>query len=363
MATHLEISLQRDIDRIRTKVTEMGALAEVALHDCMKAVAEYDRQLAYAVILRDQYIDEKEKEIDRLCLEFLVRQQPVAGPLRFAYSTIRINLELERVGDYAESIARSLLKLREMPATFPREQFVELARCATAMLHDAVKAFVAQDAELARKTIELEEGIDLRRSKLIKDIVLLFRENQLPFEALDPLTMMVRRFERVADQAQNICTEVLYMCTGENVKHPGSEVFRVLFVDEHDACLTKMAESIANSLGQPKFVFTSAGLDPQPIATETIAFLQRKGHETSYLVPRILHQVPNLDHYHLIIALSPEVKKAFPRRPRKGIYLDWNVPDPSAGKGTPTEAADTYERAYQAIKESIDDFVQAILKS
>lgn len=363
MATHLEISLQRDIDRIRTKVTEMAALAEVALQDCMKAVAEYDRQLAYAVILRDQYIDEKEKEIDRLCLEFLVRQQPVAGPLRFAYSTIRINLELERVGDYAESIARSLLKLREMPATFPREQFVELARCATAMLHDAVKAFVAQDAELARKTIELEEGIDLRRSKLIKDIVLLFRENQLPFEALDPLTMMVRRFERVADQAQNICTEVLYMCTGENVKHPGSEVFRVLFVDEQDACLTKMAESIANSLGQPKFVFTSAGLDPQPMATETIAFLQRKGHETSHLVPRILHQVPNLDHYHLIIALSPEVKKAFPRSPRKGVYLEWNVPDPSACKGTPTEAADAYERAYKAIKESIDDFVQAILKS
>ena len=362
MATYLETSVQRDIDRIRTKVTEMGALAEVALQDCIKAVAEHDRQLAYAIILRDQYIDEKEKEIDRLCLEFLVRQQPVAGPLRFAYSTIRINLELERVGDYAESIARRLLKLREMPATFPREQFIELARCATAMLHDAVKAFVEQDAELARKTIELEDGIDLRSSKLIKDIVLLFRENHLPFEALDPLTMMVRRFERVADQAQNICTEVLYMCTGEYAKHSGSEVFRVLFVDDHDACLTKMVELIANSLGQPKFIFTSAGLDPRPMAPETITFLQQKGHDTSYLVPKILHQVPNLDHYHLIVALSPEVKKAFPRRPRKGVYLDWIVPDPSVLAGTPTQATEAYERAYKTIKESIDDFVQAILK-
>eukprot|EP01041_Mallomonas_annulata_P042020 gene42020-66208_t len=64
MATYLETSVQRDIDRIRTKVTEMGALAEVALQDCIKAVAEHDRQLAYAIILRDQYIDEKEKEID-----------------------------------------------------------------------------------------------------------------------------------------------------------------------------------------------------------------------------------------------------------------------------------------------------------
>ena len=363
MATFLETSLQRDIDRIRTKVTEMGALAESALQDCVKAVAAHDRELAYAIILRDQYIDDKEKEIDRLCLEFLVRQQPVAGPLRFAYSTIRINLELERVGDYAESIARRLLTIREMPATFPREQFVELARHSTAMLHDAIKAFVEQDVELARKTIELEDGIDLRRSKMIKDLVHLFRENQIPFDALDPLTMMVRRFERVADQARNICTEVLYMCTGEYVKHPGSEAFRVLFVDEHDACLTKMAESIANSLGQPKFIFTSAGLDPHPMTPATNAFLVQKGHDPSYLVPKNLHQVPNLEHYHLIIALSPEVKKAFPRRPRKGIYLEWNVEDPCAINGSPAQVNDAYERAYKTIKESINDFVQAILKS
>jgi phosphate transport system protein len=363
MATYLETSLQRDIDRIRTKVTEMGALAESALQDCVKAVAEHNRELAYAVILRDQYIDDKEKEIDRLCLEFLVRQQPVAGPLRFAYSTIRINLELERVGDYAESIARRLLKIAEMPATFPREQFVELARNSISMLRDAVKAFVEQDVELARKTIELEDGIDLRKSKLIKDLVHLFRENQIPFEALDPLTMMVRRFERVSDQARNICTEVLYMCTGEYVKHPGSEVFRVLFVDEHDACLTKIAEAIANSLGQPKFIFTSAGLDPQPMASETVAFLQEKGHDPSYLIPKNLHQVPNLDHYHLIIALSPGVRKTFPRRPRKGVYLDWNVEDPSTFNGSPAQMTEAYERTYQAIRQSILDFVQAILKS
>jgi protein-tyrosine-phosphatase len=174
---------------------------------------------------------------------------------------------------------------------------------------------------------------------------------------------MVRRFERVADQARNICTEVLYMCTGEYVKHPGSEVFRVLFVDVHDACLTKMAESIANSLGQPKFIFTSAGLDPLPMTPATTAFLEQKGHDPSYLVPKNLHQVPNLEHYHLIVALSAEVKKAFPRRPRKGIYLDWNVEDPNAIDGSPAQVNDAYERAYRTIKENINDFVQAILKS
>lgn len=363
MTSFLESSLQRDINRIRANVTEMGRLAVGALQDCVKAVSEHDRELAYVVILRDQYVDDKEKEIDRLCLEFLVRQQPVAQPLRFAYTTIRINLELERVGDYAESIARQLLKLSELPATFPREKFIELARHSIAMLEDAIKAFVDQDAELARKTIELEDGIDLRKSTLIRELVHLFREGKMPFEALDPLTIMVRRYERVADQARNICTEVLYMCTGEYAKHQGSEVFRVLFVDEHDDCLTKIAEAVANSLGQPKFIFTSAGIDPRPVSSETLRFLEEKGLDPSYLVSKALHQVPNLEHYHLIVALSPEVKKRFPRRPRKGVYLDWAVENPENVKGTPAEVRAAYERACKMITENINQFVQAILKS
>ncbi|MBI5691839.1 MAG: phosphate signaling complex protein PhoU [Verrucomicrobia bacterium] len=363
MSSLLDASLQRDIDRIRTKVMEMGKLAVGALNDCLKAVTEVDRELAYAVILRDQYVDEKEKEIDRLCLEFLVRQQPVAQSLRLAYCALRINLELERVGDYAESIARQLLKLKEMPASFPKDEFTQLAQHAIAMLDDATKAFVGQDAELARKTIELEDGVDLRKSALIKNLVHLFREGRLPFEALDPLTMMVRRYERVADQARNICTEVLYLCTGEYAKHPGSEVFRVLFIDEHDDCLTKISEAVANALGQSKFIFTSAGLDPRPVGKETLRFLESKGLDPSYLVSRALHQVPNLDHYHLIIALSPEVKKRFPRRPRKGVYLDWSIENPARASGSPEEVHAAFDRAYRQISESVNQFVQAVLKS
>ena len=79
--THLEATLQRDIDTIRSKVKRMASLAESALSDGLKALLENNGQLAYSVILRDREIDEYEKEIDRLCLEFLVRQQPAAGPL------------------------------------------------------------------------------------------------------------------------------------------------------------------------------------------------------------------------------------------------------------------------------------------
>src|ERR1041385_9536535 len=119
MRSHYEETLQRDIKAIQEKILKMAQLDERALRDSLKALVERNRQLAYAVILRDQYIDELEKEVDRLCLEFLVRQQPVAGPLRLAYATIRINLELERVGDYAEGIARQILKLTAMDVPIP----------------------------------------------------------------------------------------------------------------------------------------------------------------------------------------------------------------------------------------------------
>lgn len=358
---HLEQSLQRDIDRLKSKIGEMSALCEVALKSCIKALAEQNRQLAFAIILRDQYIDELEKEIDRLCLEFLVRQQPVAGLLRFAYSTIKVNLELERVGDYAESMARQTLKLIGKNLPIPLEEFKEMADMAIPMFHDAVQAFLEQNGELAAKTIQIEEAIDLRKRHLNEKLVEMFRKEQIPYEVLNALIMINRRWERVSDQARNICMETLYMCTGEFAKHPGAEAFRILFVDEYNACRSLMAEAIANSLNLPRFVFASAGLTPKPIEPKTIEFMKSKGHDISRAVPKSVIQVPNLDHYNVIVALSPEVRKAFPQRPRKAVFLDWSIEDPSRVDGSAAQILEAYEQAYAFIKSHIIDLVNAVV--
>src|SRR5207247_2758466 len=212
MGTHLEESLQRDIGRIRGKVTCMGELAERSLRDCVKALQERNRQLAYSIILRDQRIDELEKEIDRLCIEFLLRQQPVAGHLRFAYATIKINLELERVGDYAESIARQILLLGSSETAVPYELFTEIGELAISMLHNAVRAFVDQDASLAKRTIEVEDQVDMLRHKAGAELVRMRGADQIALEALTPLMTIVNRFERVADQAKRLCQHNLHMC-------------------------------------------------------------------------------------------------------------------------------------------------------
>ena len=360
MQTHLEESLQRDIDRIRKNVVQMANLAETALQSCITAYVDQNRQLAYAVILRDQYIDEKEKEIDRLCLEFIVRQQPVAAPLRFAYSTIKINLEIERVGDYSESIARQVLKLQDKPAANIQAGIVEIATLSISMFHDAIRAFVEQDAELAKKNISIEAAVDKMRQKLNSDLIQLLLESKITYDVFDPIMLIIKRFERVSDQARNICMEILYMITGEYAKHPGAEAFRVLFLDDHNHCRSQIAEAIANAENQSRFVFTSAGVNPQPVDRDTIAFMQTKGFDISRTVPKSIHQIPNLDHYQVIVALSPNAYSLFPQRPRKTIFLDWPVDDPSA---TPSrgENSAAYEAVYTYIQHQVKDLINAII--
>jgi phosphate transport system protein len=199
--THMEVSIERDISRIRSKVREMARMVEQALIDCIKAIAESSYQRTYAVVLRDQHVNEKEMEIDRLCLEFLVRQQPVAMPLRFAYSTIRINLEIERVGDYAESIARQLLRNRE-PIDEPiKERIVDLGKLVMGLFHDAVKAFLEQDTEQAKKCMKAAGVVDSLRCKLDDDIAAYLNEKKISYALHASLITIVRRFERVSDQA------------------------------------------------------------------------------------------------------------------------------------------------------------------
>lgn len=312
------------------------------------------------MILRDRRIDELEKEIDRLCLEFIVRQQPVARHLRFAYVTIKINQEVERIGDYAESIARQIIKVINLSVTVPLDRYQRMAGLSIPMLRDAVKAYLDGDAELARKTMLVEEEVDVLKSALNAELVQLRQDDKIPLQALTPLTTIARRFERVSDQAKNVCEEALYLITGEYQKHPGGDVWRVVFLDDHNSCRGQMAEAIGQALDQPKFVFTSAALDPRPIDPGTVAFLQSKGIDHSRAVPRSLEGVPNLEFVQIIVALSPEAKKAFPKG-TKAVCLEWNLEDPSQVAGTPEQKQAAYEAAYTFLKSQIGDVVEAVL--
>lgn len=350
--------MQRDIDNIRAKITRMVELDVQALADAREAVVTGSRPLAYRVILRDQFVDELEKELDRLCLEFLVRQQPVASHLRFVYATIKLNQELERIGDYAESIARQALKLQ--PERFPAsvgQRVREISQMAIPMLQDAVRSFLTQDLALAERTMQSEITIDEFRNQINRELIQAREAGQVSLEDLTPLLTVVRRYERVSDQAKNICEEVVYLCTGEYAKHVGVEQFRILFLDQDNAAMSQMAEGIANHLHQPKFIFASAGAEAKPVAEGAVKFLAGKGVDISLQRSKSVRQVPHLENYQAVVIFDPKLRPTLRSFTTKAIVLDWSPVWAEAGGAAQLD----YEKAYQFLDLHIRDLLQAIL--
>ena len=357
---HLEETLQRDIDGIRAKVSEMARLAERALTSSVQALTDRDRRTAYAVILRDQYIDEIETELDRLCLEFLVRHQPAGVHLRFVYTAIQVNKEIERIGDYAESIARQALTLSSLEPPASYALFKELAAIPVQMLGDALRAFLDRDADLAWRTMAAEERANELRNAINAELADLARSGKIPTAAVTPLMTVARRLERAADQAKNFCEDVLYLCTGEFIKHKGAEGFRVLFVDVTNASLSQVAEGLGNSLKLPRFTFSSAGIAPKPLDSRAVDFMARRGIDISSQTSKALSQVPDSDHYQVIVALSPAVLKSLGPRPGKPILLNWPLQDPANLQGPPEAVSSAYQSACQALEEHLRDLAGAI---
>lgn len=358
---HLEAQLQHDIDVIRAKVLEMAYLDERALTRSLQAFLTWNRQIAYSVILRDQYVDELETELDRLCLAFILRHQPAASHLRFVYAASKIVKELERVGDYAESISRTVLTLSSMELNIPMDGFVGLANHAIPMLHNAVRAFVEGNPDLARATKANEKTVRLMRDTLATDMQRWRQEDRIPEEALGLLTTITRRFERVMEQATNICEEGIYAATGQYLKHAAREGFNIVFVDEANACLSQMAEAIARKLAPEKLTFRSAGITSLAVDPQTIRYMESQGCDLSSHTSKSVGGLDRLEDAQVVVALTPDAEKAFPLFPSRALRLSWSVGDPSRGNGDPDQLRKAFERAYSDLENHIRDLATAIL--
>ncbi len=360
--SHFEQSLQRDINLLRGKVQMMAELDEGGLRNSMIALMNRDRQLAYTVILRDRCVDELETDLDRLCLEFIVRQQPVAGHLRFVYATIKIIRELERIGDYAESIARQVLRIIPSDPIPPLDDFTELAELSIPMFHQAVQAFLEKDVDLARRIMVIEDQADQVRSRINAKLIKHREAGELAMEAFTPLLTIARRLERTADQAKNICEETIYMTTGEFAKHKRRDSFRILFVDADNSCLSQMAAGIGEEFFSDKFSFDSAGIVPAAALDPMMAqFMATKGLSLKDKMPQSLSDYVTGHEIQIIVDLGVQIQKNLPAQAADAVVFDWPMDDPSKMTGTPGEIHGAYEQAYSSLVHHIHDLVQAIL--
>ena len=211
--------LQRETDRLKRKILALGAQVEESLRLAFQAIEQRDAAKARKVIATDVMIDQTEVEIEEDCLKILALYQPVAGDLRFVAAVIKINSELERIGDLAENIAKRALELLdEFPVQAPATVTVMADRAGTILEH-ALDALVRQDAVTAREVLVADLEIDALYRQLLEELKEVLRGDQEHLDAIVLLFSVARYLERLADHATNIAEDVLYMVEGEIRRH------------------------------------------------------------------------------------------------------------------------------------------------
>jgi len=353
-----EERLSKDMARIRDEVGSLGAAVQKAQEDAVLAALTGNKVLANQTILRDHPINRKTMEINRLCHAFLAIHLPSAGHLRLISSILRLVNELERIGDYAATIAREGLQLPHLPSGLLKQEMEEMAEQAQTCLRQAMKSFNERDADLARETKAIAaQGKgrgDMAFEELVKESETSHEQIRYLFDAL----ILIGRLKRVCDRCKNICEETLFTVTGET-KPP--KVYKVLFLDEENNCQSQIAEAVARKTFPNSGEYNSAGLrNGADLRSGLFEFMEQQGLvlgpiETNVLEPDV-HKVSKYD---VVVSLQGPMSAYMPKQPFRTVFLDWDVGAPPEDLGE-AETGERYTEMYREITVRVRDLMETL---
>ncbi|MBL9090326.1 MAG: phosphate signaling complex protein PhoU [Planctomycetaceae bacterium] len=197
----------------------LSGQVEDAVAKVVQAIMTRDSRLAREVIAADTEIDNLEVRIEGECQRILALHQPVAGDLRFVVATLKINNDLERMGDLAKKIGKNVVYLCGVPPTGAQPDFREIAEKARSMVKRSIDAFVNADAELARQVMADDDAVDQLKDELYEELRTAIRSNPDELEALLKLYGVTRNLERLGDMATHVAEEVIFIVEGDIVRH------------------------------------------------------------------------------------------------------------------------------------------------
>jgi phosphate transport system protein len=215
----MERHLDQDLDRIRQELLRMAGLVEAMIGDAMAALVQRDSDRARGVILADRGIDLLEKEIDEACHTVLVRNQPTAIDLRFLVAVMKINNDLERMGDSAVNIAEAVEVLNQEPPLKPYIDLPRMAEKVREMVRHSLDAFVARDTRTAIEVCAADDEIDGFYHQLFRELLTYMIEDPKNVSRALHLLLISRNLERIADHATNIAEDVIYYVEGRDIRH------------------------------------------------------------------------------------------------------------------------------------------------
>jgi phosphate transport system protein len=215
--------VQRHIDgelrRVQEELVRMAGLAEAAIGMAVKALVSRDAEMARQVIGSDDAINSIEIEIDELCLRTMALYQPEARDLRLLAMALKINNDLERMGDQAVNIAERTLELLNEPLLKPLIDIPRMADVAQRMVKESIDAFVQQDPMRARAVCQQDDEVDRFDDQIFRELLTYMMEDPKAITRSVNLILVSRHLERIADHATNIAEDVIYLVEGKNIKH------------------------------------------------------------------------------------------------------------------------------------------------
>jgi phosphate transport system protein len=210
---------QQELGALKERLLAMGGLAEDRVRTAMEGLVERDYQLIEEVLNGDMPLNQLHIEIDDMCLKLLALHSPMAVDLRAVMAAIKINSDLERVGDMAVNIAEAARRYATHP---PVKKLIDIPRMATtaqAMLRDALDAYVRGDVELAQRVLDEDDVLDSLKTQVFRELLTYMLQDQATIEPSLDLILISRHLERIGDHATNIAEDVIFMVSGRDVRH------------------------------------------------------------------------------------------------------------------------------------------------
>jgi phosphate transport system protein len=207
------------MDRINQQLTAVGNSVEKQVNDAYEALSNLDVPAAQRVIRQDEDVDNEEVQLEEECLKLLALYQPVAVDLRLIISMLKINMDLERIGDHAAHISRIAIRLAELPHIEVPQSMHTIYQQSKLMLRKSLLAFVEADSTMAETVLRMDEEVDALCKETMPGQIELIRGNPDETEQRLMIITACRQLERIGDHAANIAEDVIYLLSGDIIRH------------------------------------------------------------------------------------------------------------------------------------------------
>ena len=214
----LRIDLDRQLGQLQQEVISLAAIVDKATMRSVEALKQRDLTESQQLVQEDDYIDQKRYEIEDRCIDLIATQQPIAGDLRAIIALLHITVELERIGDYAEGIAKISLLMGDEPPLKPLIDIPRMAEKATTMLRNSMDSLVSRDTIKANQVLKDDDEVDLLYDQVYRELLVFMLQNPQTIQRATYLLWAAHDLERIADRATNIAERVIFLVTGKMVE-------------------------------------------------------------------------------------------------------------------------------------------------